>query len=338
MAQDKPGRNDPCPCGSGLKYKRCCLRSGADGNVARAVHDELEQALQGREFETVEEAQAAMDRFMAERNQRPMDDFRGLSPQQMDQVLQAPFDSPSLVTFTDPLPTEPRAPIVTLFTSIAEAVGEKGFKPTAKGNLPRQLCRDALQAFTDNGYEEETPRFGQVSGEEDFPELHVTRLVAELSGLLRKNRGRFILGREARDTLKREGLAGIYPQLFRAHAERFNWAYSDRHSDLPIIQQSWLFTLYLLSRHGDDWRPAEFYEDAFVTAFPMALEEVGQPTHWSPEHDVALSYNTRALRRFVRFLGLAEIRPSTEGRRSVLDGGEIRKTPLLDTFVRFRTG
>lgn len=21
----KPGRNDPCPCGSGAKYKRCCL-------------------------------------------------------------------------------------------------------------------------------------------------------------------------------------------------------------------------------------------------------------------------------------------------------------------------
>ena len=21
---DKPGRNDPCPCGSGKKYKKCC--------------------------------------------------------------------------------------------------------------------------------------------------------------------------------------------------------------------------------------------------------------------------------------------------------------------------
>lgn len=21
----KPGRNDPCPCGSGKKYKRCCI-------------------------------------------------------------------------------------------------------------------------------------------------------------------------------------------------------------------------------------------------------------------------------------------------------------------------
>ena len=25
---DKVGRNDPCPCGSGKKYKNCCLSSG----------------------------------------------------------------------------------------------------------------------------------------------------------------------------------------------------------------------------------------------------------------------------------------------------------------------
>ena len=26
---EKPKRNDPCPCGSGKKYKQCCGRSGA---------------------------------------------------------------------------------------------------------------------------------------------------------------------------------------------------------------------------------------------------------------------------------------------------------------------
>jgi len=25
----KPGRNDPCPCGSGKKYKHCCLNAGS---------------------------------------------------------------------------------------------------------------------------------------------------------------------------------------------------------------------------------------------------------------------------------------------------------------------
>lgn len=39
---DEPGRNDPCSCGSGRKYKRCCLRDKkeARGKIegAPAVH------------------------------------------------------------------------------------------------------------------------------------------------------------------------------------------------------------------------------------------------------------------------------------------------------------
>ena len=27
--ESKVGRNDPCPCGSGKKYKKCCLRAEA---------------------------------------------------------------------------------------------------------------------------------------------------------------------------------------------------------------------------------------------------------------------------------------------------------------------
>ena len=34
-AMAKPGRNDPCPCGSGKKYKRCCLAK--DEEAERAI-------------------------------------------------------------------------------------------------------------------------------------------------------------------------------------------------------------------------------------------------------------------------------------------------------------
>src|SRR5439155_22872781 len=36
----EPGRNDPCPCGSGRKYKRCC--AGKLAAVAPAPHSEIE--------------------------------------------------------------------------------------------------------------------------------------------------------------------------------------------------------------------------------------------------------------------------------------------------------
>ena len=34
-----PGRNDPCPCGSGKKYKRCCLLDEALPAPIRHVDD-----------------------------------------------------------------------------------------------------------------------------------------------------------------------------------------------------------------------------------------------------------------------------------------------------------
>ena len=43
----KIGRNDPCPCGSGRKYKRCCIRS--DGGSQLYTADERVSALQKME-------------------------------------------------------------------------------------------------------------------------------------------------------------------------------------------------------------------------------------------------------------------------------------------------
>lgn len=41
----KVGRNDPCPCGSGKKFKKCCLNGSADRNVGDA---EARSVLSGR--------------------------------------------------------------------------------------------------------------------------------------------------------------------------------------------------------------------------------------------------------------------------------------------------
>jgi hypothetical protein len=50
----KISRNDPCPCGSGAKYKRCCIDKGftwvrdADGTVFREIpiSDEMRELLE----------------------------------------------------------------------------------------------------------------------------------------------------------------------------------------------------------------------------------------------------------------------------------------------------
>jgi hypothetical protein len=87
--------------------------------------------------------------------------------------------------------------------------------------------------------------------------------VAELAGLIRKYKGRFILSRDCRPLLDRDGLRSIYPRLFRAYSEQYNWGYWDRYPELHFIQQAFLFTLYVMRQHGNAWLPHELYEDSF---------------------------------------------------------------------------
>jgi preprotein translocase subunit SecA len=49
-AEKKVGRNDPCPCGSGKKFKNCCMKKehGAEPAAVRAGAGEKEPAHKGR--------------------------------------------------------------------------------------------------------------------------------------------------------------------------------------------------------------------------------------------------------------------------------------------------
>jgi tetratricopeptide (TPR) repeat protein len=74
-----PGRNDPCPCGSGKKYKRCCLLTESAHRSARSFDDVLAQVYAADEQgdaagarQTLEECRASLrhsdlDRMLADR-------------------------------------------------------------------------------------------------------------------------------------------------------------------------------------------------------------------------------------------------------------------------------
>jgi hypothetical protein len=333
MAKAHPGRNDPCPCGSGRKYKHCCLHTDDGPPVAlQEFMAEFHQAMESREFESLEEAQAFADNFVRTSNASPSDEFLGLSPDQMSRFLGFPFDSPDLWVFPTRLDSPPSAPILTLFQMLVDAIGEKGLKTTATGNLPRKFVQEAALQYSPDDELWDLLKT-RVWTEPDFDALHTTRIVAELAGLIRKYKGKFILSRDCRKILAEQGLGGIYPRLLRAYAGRFNWGYRDRYQEIPLIQDSFLFTLFVLSRYGNDWRQNTFYEDAFLKAFPLALEEVEPRSYMTPEEEVRSCYSRRCLQNFAVFLGLTEIKPGTH--RMIPKGFELRKTPLLDQAVIF---
>jgi hypothetical protein len=333
---EKVGRNDPCPCGSGKKYKKCCLgKENSSDTPGRqgSISEKIQELVAGRSFDSLDEANAFIARQIARKNRQVREEFEGLSSEQMRMVLYAPFDSPQLATFPEVLGVEPDAPVMRLLDPLLDAIGPEGLKPTATGNLPRKLCRDAALAFHgEEGYREIT-KFAGINSEPDFPELHVTRLVAEMAGLVRKYRGKFILGKACRTIRATEGSRALYPVLFEAFVRKYEWGYLDRYPEFPFLQSSFLFSLLLLFRHGDQQRPDSFYCERFLKAFPMLLEGVSASEYWTPEEFVGNCYSLRVLQRFAEFFGLVEI--ERVGKRMIPDEIRIRKRPLLDEVVKF---
>ncbi len=98
------------------------------------------------------------------------------------------------------------------------------------------------------------------------------------------------------------------------------------------MQDSFLFTFYLLKLYGSKYRKNSFYAELFIRAFPMVLDEVS-PVYTTANEHIKFIYSLRAIERFALALGFAE----TEVKDPLLSRREeeIRKTPFLDEFVEF---
>jgi len=288
----------------------------------------------GKAFHSLEEIQSFTDSHFQQKNMAPLKDFLGLSSEEMFRFLHHPFDSPNLINFPALLDEPPEAPIMTLFDLMVKAIGDEGLKATAKGNLPRKFVREAALAYWgEEKYQERTKRRG-INSEDDLPDLSTVRYIAKLASLILPRKQKFVLTRKCHDLLAKNGPGGVYPLLFKTYAQKFNWAYLDGFPDFNIIQQSFAFTLWVLSRYGDVGRSPEFYEEIFLQAFPRMINEVDEDDILPPRRMARLSFTLRALRQFIRLMGLG----TTEqvGKRGLYKPVyEVKKLPLLDQVVQF---
>lgn len=316
-----PGRNDPCPCGSGRKYKHCRLhrRGGvprvrdetpapgtpaagwekaAEQNEAATFSERLRAAMQAQRFEGLAEAQEFVHTLVARHNQGPAPGFDGLSPDQMQALLYAPHDHPDLLTMAGSLEAPPRAPMLAWFCLIADALGDPAFGPEPYPQDPDKVRR-----------------------EDDVFLLHYTHVTA-------------------RDD------AGVYLRPFDALAHRIDWRYGTHYHDLGMLQNAWPFLIRLLQRDGGQPRRAGFYVGALFEAFP-ALEDaaVAGAEPWIRDavdpYDLAhrlLRHGVEVLafERFARPLGLVTLERHVPDRSKPLDRTwMVEATPLAREVVRF---
>jgi len=322
------GRNEPCPCGSGKKYKKCCMLG--DNNPARQAREELQDAMKEQKFESLEDAQAFVTQHMEMKNSRPLDEFGGLSPYQMHRLLQFPFESPDVIRFNfdSAVSTLKEVPILHLLTLIVDSLGEKGLKPTATGNLPRKVSREIAQLYLSEKEHARFTRLGNFMSEDDVPDLKQTRLVAKLAGLIRLYRGRILASKECKQMIAVSNWPGLFQKLFMTYIQKFNWAWPNGFIEVPFFQQSFAVTLYFLHKFGADSREGDFYAERFVAAFPMLTNDILDTEYMTAEKLLQQAYSSQVLDSFGEIMGL--VKSEWKEHKHF-----ITPLPLLHRLVRF---
>ncbi len=325
----KTQRNAPCPCGSGKKYKRCCgqLREAASP-ITQAVADAIQQEADTQNISSIEALNRIATTVSGRQNQQGLDDFLGLSPDQMSGLLYQPFDSPSVVRFSTA--SVPAAPILRIYNALVSDFGDNGVKATAKKNLPLKLCQ---AIFATDNYDNPLGKRPQIYTEIEFDALHTTRLTAEAAKLIALRKGRFVLTKKGKSFSSPNKQGELYFELFKAYATQFNWGYRDNMEDADIIQHGFLFTLYILACCGEHSRSADFYTDHFIRAFPMVVNAFEGSQYSSVEEDVKHCFILRSLEHFSEFFGLIELTKVPGDWRN--EKMTIKKTASLAAFITF---
>lgn len=332
----KIGRNDPCPCGSGKKYKHCCLGKTDEPskeNKAQQVLEEMLEALNSREFDSPEEAQRFLDQFTESKNRVPQLDFLGLSSDQVYRMLHHPLeDIEDMIRFNHNL--EPAVfqdtPIVknTLFflTGLKEL---EPLRATAKGNLPIAFAQELYNKFIDP-----SRRFQfNIRSEEDSVTVNTLRHVLRMCGWVKKAKNCYSLTKKGRNLVDGGFSEPHFFTLLQVFTRRFNWAFQDWYPSLWIIQAGFVFSLYLLHRKARSFIADRELGDYFIKAFPMTLSEAEEIRLLDPRDTARSCFSLRFLEHFCEYFGFVDTR--REKKTPYGFHLFVKKSELYDSYIKW---
>lgn len=330
----KIGRNDPCPCGSGKKYKHCCLGKTDhrnEGELTRKVTEEITNQLQDRAFGSLEDADAFLSEVMEQKQAVPQLDFLGFSSEQMHRMLYDRLDSlDDLVRFNLDLDSQSFMDIPVVQNTLYFLTRLKEMQPlkaTAKGNLPLTFVRELYNEFLDP-----LDRFHvSIRSEEEAIAVNSLRHVLRMCGWLKKVKNHYSLTKKGAGVIE-EGFSGTpFFTLFNVFTRQFNWAFQDGFPPFWIIQRGFLFSLYLLNQKAHRFIPAEDLCDQFIRAFPAVIDEAEASLPLEPADHVRRCVSLRFLERFCEYFGFAEIH--REKRGPLEFDLSVKKTAFYDQFI-----
>ncbi len=296
----------------------------------------LKEEIRSLQLEEGEEPMARIQALFEARNHSPDPELSGLTPHQAQRLLEGRFQEESpLRLATDLQPAELEgARFVQNARLLLSALREtEGTAATTGGNLNRALVRrmvDEMRFSEEIGRERPEAR---TLNEEDVFDLHIARVVAELAGLLRRRKGRFILTRAGAEVADPAGIASLAAKLFRTFFGKFNLAYLDGAEDLPSLQHVLPLALWRMGVEARDWLEDQPFADRVL---PRVLNRDPRAERYPGASLVPV--HTRLIRPLVDFGLMESRRVGPEDTPRWQWKTEVRVLPLYDRMLRFEWG
>ena len=319
-------------------YERMSVHSPLDldsGNPFQELLQEVHEHFRENPSTTMDEANVWLEGYMRERNERPRDEFLGLSSEQVSRLIhQAPEGAHPLIVYHTGLSLEDvgHAPIFRNARTLLSALrDEAGTRTTAAGNLNRKFVRQMAESFEYvHPLWKDTIRRQRTLNEEDIGPLSHLRYVLGFAGLIRKAKGRFQITKSGKSLLADDRAGELYGLLFRTYFEKFNLAALDGMPEHIAVQTTFPFSLWALHKVAGDW--IEMDELAEIVILPGVRDEIekSSPPGFGDCHKHLA--RSRIVRPLIEF-GLLEARyDDDEGYRLTA----MHKTPWFDAFIQFQ--
>ncbi|MCC8360154.1 hypothetical protein [Salinimicrobium sediminilitoris] len=277
-----------------------------------------------------ENLKAHLDEIIHNYNRKASPDFEGLSPEQMYCLVNDPFsvESPLKLRTLDPEDFA-RIPILNQIKYLIAHLKENDeLKLTKKGFLPVKLVADLYnQGYIKDVHIEEG--ISKLYKETDAGVIHLSRLLLELSGMTKKRNGKLSLTKAGGKIAAND--QELLELIFKTMCLKFNWSYFDGYEDENVGQLGFGFSLLLLSKYGQQSRPAAFYLEKYLQAFPQLLERI-EPGYRSPQEYALAMYSIRSFDRFLLYFNFIS---KSGGEFDPAKHLEIKTTGLYEKFVGF---
>lgn len=327
----KTGRNDPCPCGSGKKYKQCCI--GVGQQAGSALADGMAQTLAMNPNLSVDELNTVLQQRVDERNHRPVADFCGLSPEQLNSWLYHPIVGLHGLNLEvpDDLTSSPVMRYLALM--LDEAMEQGGaFKLTTKGNLPTKLVKQASGYVREFGIAK-YPRNISISdfagtNEDKFNALHYSRVLADLAGIVYNRGGRLQVKKSVLKQYETQGIGAFYLPMLDAAITQFNWGYFDGYGEDINLQMFWAFMLWRLQEH----RSIDRLVEEVATAFPALLAQLPVRPHSTSLDQLRAVIECRFIERFLEYWGFVVVDPRRRVEQKPVSRMAELQPLLIQTF------